>query len=163
MNNLRRLEELLARTVENPVTGCMEWQGAVTSTTGYGKISIDGEAIDTHRAVWRLTSGPIARGLLVCHTCDNRRCVRLSHLFLGTHADNARDAWEKGRMSTPPITRGVQQIQAKLTDDLVREIYQLVTTTSERHSDIATAYGVSRQRVGLIGQRKVWRHVFEAA
>ena len=32
----------------------------------------------------------------VCHSCDNKRCVRPEHLFLGTHQQNMLDAIRKG-------------------------------------------------------------------
>ena len=42
--------------------------------------------------------GPIKRGLVVRHKCDNRLCYRLSHLELGTIADNNRDAAERNHL-----------------------------------------------------------------
>jgi hypothetical protein len=43
--------------------------------------------------------GPLPRSVEVCHTCDIRNCVRLSHLFLDDHAGNMRDAAQKERMA----------------------------------------------------------------
>lgn len=50
-----------------------------------------------HRHAWELAYGPIPKGMVICHTCDNTRCVNISHLFMGTQADNMRDMREKGR------------------------------------------------------------------
>jgi hypothetical protein len=45
----------------------------------------------------QIANGPILEGVLVCHSCDNRRCCRPSHLFGGSYEDNARDMGRKGR------------------------------------------------------------------
>lgn len=43
------------------------------------------------RVSWALEQGPIPDGKWVLHRCDNRRCVRPSHLFLGSSQDNVDD------------------------------------------------------------------------
>jgi hypothetical protein len=79
-----------------PDTPCREWQGAVLNS-GYGQIRRGKSRFVLHRYVWELANGPIPAGMFVCHRCDNKRCYRLDHLFLGTAKDNIQDMWAKGR------------------------------------------------------------------
>jgi hypothetical protein len=78
--------------------GCWEWQ-AVRSSQGYGAFRPTPESRQqsAHRYSWELAHGSIPPGLWVLHRCDNRRCVRPDHLFLGSASDNAQDAIAKGR------------------------------------------------------------------
>ena len=89
------------KVVPNDETGCWEWTGA-RAGNGYGTIITGSIGRDrrhklVHRVSYELCIGPIPPGLLVCHTCDNRRCVNPGHFFLGDHRANARDMVEKGR------------------------------------------------------------------
>src|SRR5574341_276784 len=54
-----------------------------------------------HRASWGLFCGAIPAGLFVLHHCDNPKCVRPDHLYLGTAKDNYRDAKERNRLNIP--------------------------------------------------------------
>jgi hypothetical protein len=51
-----------------------------------------------HRIAWQLHFGPIPFGKQINHHCDNGLCVRPDHLYLGTQAQNMRDAAERGRL-----------------------------------------------------------------
>lgn len=77
-------------------TGCWEWTGS-TIPKGYGQFRYDGDNELAHRISWAIANGPIPDGVMVCHHCDNRICVRPDHLFLGDAFDNMQDMVAKGR------------------------------------------------------------------
>lgn len=77
-------------------SGCMEWNKRLNKH-GYGQTSYRHKPWLVHRLVWTLFIGNIPSGLCVMHSCDNPKCSNLSHLSLGTHADNMKDMARKGR------------------------------------------------------------------
>ena len=81
---------------------CWEWTGRMTAADGYGGIKVLGEQA-AHRVSWVIHHGPVPDGLWVLHHCDNRKCVRPDHLYLGTVQDNNRDAVTRGRMRRGPV------------------------------------------------------------
>lgn len=76
--------------------GCWNWRGRLNEN-GYGSIKHEGKRIYAHRASYMLNTGPIESGKVICHSCDNPKCVNPSHLWAGTQNENIRDMISKGR------------------------------------------------------------------
>ncbi len=134
--------------------GCWEWTGALADN-GYGSIRVGGRAAGAHKVSWQVHVGEVPRGLCVLHRCDNRRCVRPDHLFLGTQADNMSDCRDKGRFVFPQIRRGEKNNKAILTEAEVKEI----RASGARHAVLAARYGVAAVTVRMIRYRRLWKHV----
>lgn len=100
---------------------CWLWRSA-GYPSGYGALKVAGSMKPAHRISWEIHRGSIPEGMLVCHTCDVRRCVRPDHLFLGTNLDNMADMRSKGRK----IYHGGHPPR-KLSADQISEIKELLS------------------------------------
>lgn len=111
----------------------------------YRTIMIGGRMQAAHRVSWRLHNGPIPDGCVVCHRCDEPKCVNPEHLFVGTSSDNMRDMVAKGRQK---YQWGEANASARLTDAQVVEIRARYLRYGARRSNagaLAAEYGVNRK------------------
>src|SRR5690606_38721810 len=91
---------------------CWEWKGYLMPN-GYGQLKVKQKNVYAHRYSYELHCGRIPNNLLVCHKCDNRKCVNPRHLFLGTPKDNIRDMDRKGRRVVKPGTQKITRKDAE--------------------------------------------------
>ena len=148
----RNIEERFWEKV-NKSGDCWEWT-ASTFVNGYGKFGVNGKTLRAHRVSYEFIHGPIPDGLLACHRCDNKICVRPSHIFLGTDKDNSNDREKKGRTA-----RGERSGKAKLTEEKVKNIRKEYSSGNTAKVKLAEKYGVTRQAISLVINSKRWARV----
>lgn len=129
---------------------CWLWTAA-TNEGDYGRIKVGERYENAHRIAWSLTHGPISVGLNVLHRCDTPRCVRPSHLFLGTHLDNMRDMYQKGRRRA---ASGARNGRSKLTLEQARQIRYSESVVAD--SQLARHYGISNTSIRFIREGRSW-------
>lgn len=125
---------------------CWEWTGEL-SCSGHGRFKARRRRLQAHRVAYIIEHGPIPRGMVVCHQCDNPPCVNPAHLFLVAAADSMADAMRNGRR------RGTT-----LGPEAVREI-RLAPDTVEARKALAAKFGVSPKTIRDVMDRLTWRHV----
>lgn len=146
-----RIENL---SIPEPNSGCWLWMGSLNAL-GYGSITMRPERSKlAHRMSWAAFRGPILGGQNVLHKCDVRCCVNPEHLFLGSHSDNMKDMYAKGRhriiAARTKATKG-----SRLTDDEVRQI----RSTPKHTRGVAKKFGISRDYARQIRNLKHYKHI----
>lgn len=137
--------------------GCWEW-ALKPAHAGYGRVgqssAYRGERL-THRIALTIALNRCLRGNAL-HRCDNPPCLRPSHLYEGTQADNARDRDTRGRGAAGP--RGSRN---KLTPDQVQEILQRHAPGRNRWergntAELAAEFGIAKKYLSLIVKNGHW-------
>ena len=170
-----------------PMLGaCWLWTGGTYGRRQYGQFYFNGRNRGAHVVSYIIETGhePPPGRPSILHHCDVFACVRPTHLYAGTQKDNARDAVERGQMPTgdrhgththpesrvtssrcgqithpESFARGERCSWATLTEIAVQEIRQRHAATGALHKDLAAEYGVSRSLIGMIINRKRWKHL----
>ncbi len=147
------LEDRFIRYVRK-TAGCWFWEGSY-GTTGYGEFSVNGYAKKAHRVSYELFNGKITSDKpVVCHSCDNPRCVNPDHLWAGTYADNMIDKYWKGRGNN---TYGDLHHSSKLSENQVLAIREEYIPGEFGSRRLARKYNVSKQAIESILKRKTWK------
>ena len=132
---------------------CWIWIGDI-EVSGYGRFWYKGKTQKAHRLAYtKLKKKKIKKGLLICHKCDNPKCVNPDHLFQGTILENLKDRDAKNRQA-----KGSVNGNSKLTEEKVIKILKLIKK-EKKSSDIAKIYNVSWSTIDRIKKNKIWKHI----
>lgn len=102
-----------------------------------------------HREVYIVVNGEIPIDMLICHTCDNRKCINPNHLWAGTAIDNQKDKINKNRQAK---LSGETNPMSKLTREQVDKIIQ----DNRFIKAIANDYNISFQMISRIKRKEAW-------
>lgn len=157
--------------------GCWEWSGSVNSITptdkrmnpknGYGVFAVGGHVFNAHRVAASIGLEDFNSALFVLHKCDNKRCVRPSHLYMGDQKQNFTDAVsrkrnylgsDESRQYQRQVTSGEGNPKARLTGAQVLEIRRrYIGRQGISQAELAKEYGVSQGQIGRIIRGENWR------
>ena len=128
---------IVDRSYLDPFTGCWEWNRAI-DPNGYGAARND-RKIGAHRLSYEEFIGPIPKGMNICHSCDNTKCVNPDHLWVGTQKENIHDGLKKGRINR----------RYKVSEEDVKDI----CSSKESALSLAKKYKISWGYVYVIKKR----------
>lgn len=132
------IEEILkVKCNKNTSNGCWEWIGTLNSN-GYGIIHYEKKTHLAHRVSYEKHNGPLRKGFLICHKCNNEKCVNPEHLYQGSYRDNSRD-----------------MIMKKLgTSKDPMRLREYMGEKNRTNKELAKHLGVSETHIWLISTRR---------
>ena len=141
-----KLKQRLFKRYKISGNNCWEWIGS-KHEDGYGQIFINKHIFKIHRiSAMLFLNFDINSQLLVCHKCDNPSCFNPQHLFIGTHADNTKDAFLKKRR------------WGKLKEFDVIKIRKLLNQPIKQRI-IAQQFNIDQSIISDIKRNRIWNFI----
>ncbi len=143
-----RIDLFLNKIKINEYTDCWEWQGFIEKN-GYGHASYKNKTIRAHQLSYLLFTNDIDEDLVICHSCNNRKCVNPKHLRQDTYYSNSIDMVDNGNQSKQILSVDqVIEIKKALQYYYVGQV-----------NDLADFYKVNNRTISSIKRGKSWSHV----
>lgn len=147
-----KIKEIAYETNE---MGCHLVTSHYKTSDGYIGVRRNGRTVRLHRWLYEQKHGKILEGLLVRHTCDNRDCINLEHLELGTHQDNSNDMKERKRFVSPS-RKGAKNGNSKLSE---ADVIEILKDKNSTNIALAKKYGVTHSTISATRKRGIWKHI----
>ena len=132
----------------------------IRSNDGYLAVNVyrnkKSYSVRIHRLVLEAFNGPCPKGYWARHLDGDGTNNHKSNLKWDTPSNNIRD---KIRHGTMPSQIGEKNHAAKLNDEEVKDIKFLLEHTTFTQEAISEMFGVTRQLIGKIKNKRIWTHV----
>lgn len=123
--------------------GCWIFQGG--KSHAYGRMRFGESATLAHVISWMICYGKKPTpGMVLAHSCDNKRCVKIAHLSEKTNAQNVKEAFDRGLMV---MARGEKSTSSKLSDLDTIDIRTRLLNKTSTISELAKEKGVTFQSI----------------
>lgn len=142
--NSRNIERYWSRVIK--FDGCWIFTG--NASHDYGRMKFGGKHMLAHVIAWVLANGPVKSGMIIAHSCDNKRCVKLEHLSEKTNAQNVQEGYDRGLNVG---LKGEKNHQSKLSNAKSEEIREHLKNGTKTIKQIAAEEKVSFQLIYRIG------------
>lgn len=148
--------------------GCLEWTGSLEKN-GYARFFHKNIRWHAHRAAFVCEYGSIPAFTMICHTCDNRKCVNHEHIYAGSHTDNVRDMVQRDRLSRGQKHSLTMKGKIKKGNDchfsvlnsnkviMIRELYKIFPNCCY----LSRLLDINRKTIDDIINKKSWGHLDE--
>ena len=147
------------KNIEFLENGCWEWKGEFWSNGRYGVVKFKKkESYSAHRMSFLMFNDIPKTNYVICHKCDNTRCVNPEHLFQGTRSDNMKDASIKNRLDIQKNPKlGENNNNAKYTREYIEHIRKYYCENNVSFLELAKHFGLkSKGHAHAIINKKIW-------
>lgn len=143
------IERFSSKYVIDEETGCWNWKEYIDKD-GYGIFSgFNRKWMKAHRFSYEYFIGTLEKGLVICHNCQNRKCVNPQHLRQDTYKSNMIDM----------VNSGNQRSQKLSVEEVIEIKNALKHYYKGQIKDLAHFYKVDITTISLIKKGKNWSHV----
>jgi len=147
-HKIKRRNRYIKKDIQYNITknGCWECYTHCTSK-GYPKIKRNRKSILIIKYLYEQKYNKVPKGMLLCHTCNNSKCINPDHAYIGTYQDNYNDR-----------KRNEKEYGIKLRKKDIIKIRQKLSK-GVSNTEIAKEYKVNQSVISRIKTNYVWKHI----
>ena len=149
LRGVEPIERFNQKYIIDEETGCWNWLGCLDKD-GYGFfMKNSSKNILAHRFSYEYFVSPLKEGFVICHNCQNRKCVNFNHLRQDTQKSNCV---EKAYLNTHP-----KQILS--VEEVIQIKKELLHPYHGQQKDLAHFYKVNPSTISSIKKGRMWSYV----